>query len=111
MVSVMEFLQVGKEGLANKDSSGVEKFITDDFQMTTPMRILTRQEFLDWVASGGSPTVPSDFEVIYENDDIAVVYHSVQSGNALVLKPCVVGAREMVSSLLGESPVRGDKAC
>ena len=93
MVSVMEFLQVVKEGLANKDSSGVEKFITDDYQMTTPMRILTRQEFLDWIASGGSPTVPSDFEVIYENDDIAVVYHSVQSGNALGTKAMCCGSK------------------
>ena len=89
----MEFLQVGKEGLANKDSSGVEKFITDDFQMTTPMRILTRQEFLDWVASGGSPTVPSDFEVIYENDDIAVVYHGLQSGNAIGAKVMCCGSK------------------
>ena len=82
----MEFLQVGKEGLANKDSSGVEKFITDDFQMTTPMRILTRQEFLDWVASGGSPTTISDIEPIYENDEVAVIYHNVDTrdleGNA-----------------------------
>ena len=45
MVSVMEFLRVSKEGLAIKDSSEVEKFITDDFQMTTPRVSLDRQEF------------------------------------------------------------------
>jgi hypothetical protein len=93
MVSVMEFLRVSKEGLAIKDSSEVEKFITDDFQMTTPRVSLNRQEFLDWVAFGGSPTVPSDFEVIYENDDIAAVYHSVQSHNALGTQAMCVGSK------------------
>ena len=48
MPSVMEFLQVGKEGLANKDSSGVEKFLTDDFQFIRPAGgVRTRQNTLD----------------------------------------------------------------
>ena len=93
MSSATEFLQAGQEGFGIKSSSAVEKFITDDFVMTTPMRILTRQEFLDWVAAGGSPTSISDIEVIYENDDIAVVYHSVQSGNALGTKAMCCGSK------------------
>ena len=80
MSSATEFLQAGQEGFGKKSSSGVEKFITDDFVMTTPVMPRSRQEFLDWVAAGGSPTSISDIEVIYENDDIAVVYHSLQSG-------------------------------
>ena len=56
MVSVLEFLQTGVVALANKDSSAVEKYITDDFEMVTPSTTLSRQGFLDWVAAGGSPT-------------------------------------------------------
>jgi hypothetical protein len=43
--------------------------------MITPLRREARQGFLDWIAAGGSPTTVSDIEVIYENDDITVVYH------------------------------------
>ena len=77
MSSATEFLQAGQGGFGKKSSSGVEKFITDDFVMTTPVMPRSRQEFLDWVAAGGSPTSISDIEVIYENDDIAVVYHGL----------------------------------
>ena len=45
MVSVLEFLQVGVIALANKDSSAVEKYITDDFEMVTPSTTLSRQVF------------------------------------------------------------------
>ena len=94
MVSVMEFLQVGVIALANKDSSAVEKYITDDFEMVTPSTTLSRQGFLDWVAAGGSPTVPSNFEVIYENDEVAAVYHDVQSANTAVgTKAMCVGSK------------------
>ena len=94
MVSVLEFLQFGEKALANKDSSGVEKYITDDFEMVTPSTTLSRQGFLDWVASGGSPTVPSNYEVIYENDEVAAVYHDVQSANAAVgTKAMCVGSK------------------
>ena len=47
---------------------------------------MSRQEFLDWAASGGSPTTISDIEPIYENDEVAVIYHNVDTrdleGNA-----------------------------
>ena len=80
--------------IRKKGSSGVEKFITDDFEMITPLRTEARQGFLDWVAAGGSPTTVSDIEVIYENDDIAVVYHDVQSTNAAVgTKAMCVGSK------------------
>ena len=81
MVSVLEFLQFGEKALANKNSSGVEKYITDDFEMVTPSTTLSRQGFLDWVASGGSPTVPSNYEVIYENDEVAVIHHDANRGD------------------------------
>ena len=81
MSSATEFLQAGQEGFGKKSSSGVEKFITDDFVMTTPVMPRSRQEFLDWVAAGGSPTSISDIEVIYENDEVAVVQHSANNSN------------------------------
>ena len=56
MASATEFLEAGQEGFVKKDSSGVEKYITDDFEMVTPSTTLSRQGFLDWVAAGGSPT-------------------------------------------------------
>ena len=93
MSSATEFLQAGQEGFGKKNSSGVEKFITDDFVMTTPVMPRSRQEFLDWVAAGGSPTSISDIEVIYENDDIAVVYHGLQSGNAIGAKVMCCGSK------------------
>ena len=81
-----EFLQAMQDGLASKDSITVEKIITDDFEITTTFRTHSRQGFLDWVSSGGSPTTILDIELIYENDDIAVFYHGVDTfdleGNA-----------------------------
>ena len=61
--------------------------------MITPVMPRSRQEFLDWVAAGGSPTSVSDIEVIYENDDIAVVYHGLQSGNAVGAKVMCCGSK------------------
>ena len=98
MSSATEFLQAGQEGFGKKDSSRVEKFITDDLVMTTPVMPRSRQEFLDWVAAGGSPTSISDIEVIYENDDIAVVYHGLQSGNAIGAKVMCCGSKRTVRS-------------
>ena len=74
-----EFLQAGQEGFGKKNSSGVEKFITDDFELITSFRTMSRQVCLDWVASGGSPTTISDIEPIYENDEVAVMYHNVDT--------------------------------
>ena len=93
MSSATEFLQAGQEGFGKKNSSGVEKFITDDFVMTTPVMPRSRQEFLDWVAAGGSPTSISDIEVIYENDDVAVVYHGLKHENTDVRKVMCCGRK------------------
>ena len=38
---------------------------------------------MDWVAGGGSPTTIFDVEVIYENDDVAVVYYGLNQDNAV----------------------------
>ena len=61
--------------------------------MITPLLRETRQGFLDWIAAGGSPTTVSDIEVIYENYDIAVVYHALQNGNAVGAKVMCCGSK------------------
>ena len=52
MSSATEFLEAGQEGFEKRDSSGVEKLITDDFEMITPLRMEARQGFWDWIAAG-----------------------------------------------------------
>jgi len=36
------FLRAGQEGFEKRDSSGVEKFITDDFQLISSITIRSR---------------------------------------------------------------------
>ena len=74
-----EFLQACKEGFANKNSSSVGEFLTDDFLMISPVTSRPRQGFLDLVAQGGNPAIIEDVEVIYENDDVAVVGYNTTS--------------------------------
>ena len=76
MVSVSELWKTWQEGFANKDSSKLAEFLTDDFQFIRPAGgARTRQETLDWTAAGGSPTSIDDLELLYENDDVAVIAH------------------------------------
>ena len=88
-----EFLQDLKEGFANKDSSSVGGFVTDDFELISPVTSRPRQGFLDWVAEGGNPTTLFDVEVIYENDDVAVVYHGLKLENTDVRKMMCCGRK------------------
>ena len=87
MVSVSEVFKTWQEGFTNKDSSKLEKFFTDDFEMVGASGNRSRQQTLEWVAAGGSSTSISEpIEFIYENDDIAVCYHGADTvdtrGNA-----------------------------
>ena len=74
-----EFLQACKEGFANKSSSSVGGFLTDDFLMISPITTRPKQGFLDLVAEGGNPAIIEDVEVIYENNDVAVVGYNTTS--------------------------------
>ena len=76
MVSVTEAWKAWQEGLANKDSSELGEFFTDDFQFVSASGTRNRQETLDWTAGGGNQTVMDNLEVLYENDEVAVIYHS-----------------------------------
>ena len=90
------FLQAGQEGFEKRDSSGVEKFITYDFQLISPITTRSRQEFLDWVAVGGNAntvTAVFDVEVLYENDEVAVVSHGTNSSETYAGKVLCCGRK------------------
>ena len=84
MVSVSEVWKTWQEGFANKDSSKLEKFFTDDFQFVGASGTRNKQETLDWIAAGGSPTSIDDLELLYENDEVAVLYHSANRPNVVM---------------------------
>ena len=88
MVSVSEVFNTWNEGFANKDSSKLAEFFTDDFRFVSRVRDMGKQETLDWTAGGGNGGSKLDnLEVLYENDDVAVTRHSANStlGDGVVM--------------------------
>ena len=79
MVSVSELWQTWQEGFANKDSSKLAEFLTDDFEMVGASGTRSRQQTLDWTAAGGSPSAIDNLEVLFENDDVAVYINTVSA--------------------------------
>ena len=53
--------------------------MTDDFRFVSVTRDISKQEVLDWTAEGGFQTLMDSLEVLYENDEVAVVCHSANS--------------------------------
>ena len=82
MASSTELFEAWKEGFANKDSSKLAELLTDDFQFVGKTRNMNKQEALDWTAAGGNPTAIDDLEVLFENDDVAVIHHSARRNNS-----------------------------
>ena len=74
-----ELFKAWQEGFATKDSSQVGKFMTDDFEFISTIRTMNKQQTLDWIAAGGNPTSVDDLEVLYENDEVAVITHSAKN--------------------------------
>ena len=79
MVSVSEVYKVWREGFANKDSSKIGEFFTDDFRFVSNIRDIGKQETLDWTSSGEMAI--DNLEVIYENDEVAVIHHDANRGD------------------------------
>ena len=79
MVSVSEVYKVWQEGFANKDSSKIGEFFTDDFRFVSNIRDIGKQETLDWTSTGEMAI--DNLEVIYENDEVAVIYHDANRGD------------------------------
>ena len=84
MASVKELIDTWTEALANKDSSRLAEFLTEDFRFVgaTTGRNETKQETLDWVSSNPRALSIGNLEVIYENDEVGVVLHDANSGLA-----------------------------
>ena len=74
MVSVSEVVKTWQEGFANKDSSKLGEFFTDDFRFVSNIRDIGKQETLDWTSSGEMAI--DNLEVIYENDEVAIIHQS-----------------------------------
>ena len=81
MSSGTELFNAWKEALANKDSSRLAEFFTEDFRFVSRLRNDTKQETLDWVAGDDNSMAIDNLEVIYENDEVAVVQHSANNSN------------------------------
>ena len=81
MVAVSEVFKVWQEGFVNKDSSKLAEYLTDDFRFVSTKRDIGKQEALDWTAAGGNPTAIDNLEVLYENDEVAVIYHNANNPN------------------------------
>ena len=79
MVSVTEVVKTWQEGFANKDSSKLGEFFTDDFRFVSNIRDIGKQETLDWTSTGEMAI--DNLEVIYENDEVAVVHHDANRGD------------------------------
>ena len=79
MVSVSEVYKVWQEGFANKDSSKIGEFFTDDFRFVSNILDIGKQETLDWTSSGEMAI--DNLEVIYENDEVAVIHHDANRGD------------------------------
>ena len=79
MVSVSELWKTWQEGFANKDSSKLGEFFTDDFRFVSNIRDIGKQETLDWTSTGEMAI--DNLEVIYENDEVAVVHHDANRGD------------------------------
>ena len=79
MASGTELWEVLNEGFAKKDSSRLAELLTDDFRFVSVTRDIGKQETLDWTAEGGFHSLLDNLEVLYENDEVAVVYHSANS--------------------------------
>ena len=79
MASGTELWEVLNEGFAKKDSSRLAELLTDDFRFVSVTRDIGKQETLDWTAEAGFQTLLDNLEVLYENDEVAVVCHSANS--------------------------------
>ena len=79
MASATEFFNTWNDGFAKKDSSRLAELLTDDFRFVSVTRDISKQEVLDWTAEGGFQTLMDSLEVLYENNEVAVVCHSANS--------------------------------
>ena len=78
-VSVAEVFKTWQEACANKDSSKLAEFFTEDFRFVSRQRDISKQETLDWTDEGAMAL--DNLAVVYENDEVAVIHHNVKFGD------------------------------
>ena len=76
MVAVSEVFRVWQEACANKDSSKLAEFFTEDFRFVSRQRDISKQETLDWTDEGAMAL--DNLAVVYEDDEVAVIHHNVK---------------------------------
>ena len=85
MASGTALFKAWKEGFEKKDSSQLAEFLTEDFRFVSRLRNIGKQETLDWTSAGGNPTVIDNLEVLYENDEVAVIHHSANNNTGIAM--------------------------
>ena len=87
MALALDFLTTLKDGLNNKDSSQCGNIMADDWQFVasgTIARGIPRDKpnTLDWISGGGNQIIIDNFEILYENDEVAVGTHTAIRGES-----------------------------
>ena len=86
MYDTSEFLKLWGERLANKNSAGIEKFLSEDFENISRSGTLNKQQTLDWTASGGPSPKLENIKTLYENDEVGVIMCNADSDNGKSLQ-------------------------
>ena len=79
IVSDSEVFKAWKEACANKGSSKLVEFFTEDFRFLSRVRDIGKQETLDWASAGDMAL--DNLEVVHENDEVAVIHDNVKRGD------------------------------
>lgn len=79
IVSDSEVFKAWKEACANKSSSKLAEFFTEDFRFLSRVRDIGKQETLDWASAGDMAL--DNLEVVHENDEVAVIHDNVKRGD------------------------------
>ena len=104
MSDTSEFLKLWGECLANKNSAGIEKFLSEDFENISRSGTLNKQQTLDWTASGGPSPKLENIKTLYENDEVGVITCNTDSDNGKSLQ--MIFARKLGSQFCHWERVR-----
>ena len=68
----MSLLQKWAQAIDDSDANAMSELLHDDFEFTlhSAGKILSKQDVIDWVASGD--VVTSNNRILYENDEVGV---------------------------------------
>jgi len=76
-ITAVQVLEMWRDGFASGNADPVAEILTDDFLFVgSDGATRSKEETLQWVSTTPE-LVMSDFEVLYENEDVLVGAHSV----------------------------------